>query len=302
MPRVIWITGASGFSGSHLAQYLRGLSEELEVIGLDAIRQAASLFDSFHVVDIRNEDAVGRLAEAKPPDRVFHLAGRMPPAPEEELWCTNVSATLAFLHALKGRTKKGLRILSIGSAAEYLPTSATLTEKHPCGGITPYGRTKWAQTVLALAAGRALNLHVSVARTFNLLGPGLSPQLVAGSLCAQFSANPRKTIEVGDLRPMRDFLDIRDAVAAYWRILERGPAGEIYNVSSGRAVSIRTLAQTFADLSGFRGRFREKTSRVRRGEIHRSCGSNTKLRRLGWAPSISLRRSLSDMLEQVRGG
>src|SRR6476659_8028640 len=103
MPRVIWITGAGGFSGTHLAHYLRGLSEELELIGLDAVRQATTVFDSFHVVDLRNEEAVGRLAEAKPPDRIFHLAGRMPPALEEELWCTNVGATLALLHALKGR-------------------------------------------------------------------------------------------------------------------------------------------------------------------------------------------------------
>ncbi len=175
MPRVIWITGAGGFSGTHLAHYLRGLSEELELIGLDAVRRSGTVFDSFHVVDIRNEEAVGRLAEAKPPDRIFHLAGRMPPASEEELWCTNVGATLALLHALKGRAKKGLRILSIGSAAEYLPTSGTLTEKHPCGGTTPYGRTKWAQTVLALAAGPGTesarlcgsNLQSSWARPFS---------------------------------------------------------------------------------------------------------------------------------------
>ncbi|MGI8960905.1 MAG: NAD-dependent epimerase/dehydratase family protein [Bryobacteraceae bacterium] len=303
MRRVVWITGAGGFSATYLARYLRELSEDLELIGLDSARQApSSLFDLFHLIDLRNQEAISELAQSQPPDRVFHLAGRMPPAPEEELWSANVSATLALLQAVARRSKKELRILSIGSAAEYLPASDKLSENHPCGGTTPYGRTKWAQTVLALASGRELNLRVLVARTFNLLGPGLSPHLVAGSLCAQISKGPRKTIEVGDLQPKRDFVDIRDAVAAYWCVLERGEPGQIYNVSSGRTTSIRTLARSFVSLSGFCGTLRENPSRIRRGEIDRSCGDNTKLRGLGWEPSISLRQSLSDMLNRARTG
>jgi len=293
----IWITGATGFTGRHLVGYLRGVPEPLELIGLDCRAAPALDVDAFHEVDLTDLEALKAMAQSVPPDRVIHLAGLFPPAPEGELWRVNVGGTLNLLRSLALARNPALRIVSVGSAAEYLPSrSRRLREASPCGGHNLYGRTKWAQTSLALSCAREWNLHVCVARTFNLIGPGLSPKLVAGSLCEQFRRADSRIVKVGDVRPLRDFIDVRDAASAYWRICEHGRRGEVYNVCRGRATRIQTLLRHFAALSPRKKKVLAEPQPQRRGESSRVCGDNTKLRRLGWQGSIPLRQSVRDML------
>ena len=224
----IWITGAGGFSARYLAQYLRQLPIALELAGLERFHFQNPNFDQVHNIDITDPGAMRRLAQSHPPDCVFHLAGAMPPAEDAELWRINVGGTQILLQTLAAARTKPVRIVTIGSAAEYYPLRRNLLESDKCGGETPYGRTKWAQTAIALACARELGMDVMVARTFNLLGPGLSTALVAGSLCAQFAGNA--PIRVGNTSASRDFVDIRDAVRAYWQISQKGKRGQIYNV------------------------------------------------------------------------
>lgn len=300
MKRTVWITGVAGFTGWHLVSFLRRLPEPLEIIGLDCRPVPNGQLDAFYVMDLTAPDALHKLARQHPPDRVFHLAGLLPPAPEAEMWRVNVGGTQRLLQVLGAANIKHLRILSIGSAAEYCTSSSKLKETDPCGGKTPYGRTKWAQSVIALACGRQLGLDLIIARGFNLLGPGLPPTLVAGSLCAQLAGNGAETIKVGNLHPRRDFVDVRDAVKAYWLICDRGRPGQIYNVCSGRATSIQTLVQLFLKFTDKRVRIETDPTRSRRRDPDRVRGNNDRLLRLGWKPSISLRRSVQDMLNYAR--
>jgi GDP-4-dehydro-6-deoxy-D-mannose reductase len=290
----IWITGAGGFSARHLAQYLRQLPITLELVGLGRLSAQNSDFDEFYQIDITDTAAIRRLAGSHPPDRIFHLAGAMPPAEDAELWQINVGGTQILLQALAAVAKKRFSVVTIGSAAEYYPLRRNLVETDKCGGETAYGKTKWAQTTVALACARELGIDVMVARTFNLLGPGLSTALVAGSLCAQFAGNA--SIKVGNTSASRDFVDIRDAVRAYWQISQKGKRGEIYNVATGRATTIKKLLALFVKFAGNSRTIDESPTASRVADYGRVCGDNAKLRRLGWKPSISLEQSVCDML------
>ena len=290
----IWITGAGGFSARYLAVYLRQLPVALELVGLERFHFENSNFDQVHKIDITNPEAMRRLARSRPPDCVFHLAGAMPPAEEGELWRVNVGGTQILLQTLAAAGTKPVRIVTIGSAAEYYPVRRNLIETDKCGGETPYGRTKWAQTAIALACARELGMDVMVARTFNLLGPGLSNALVAGSLCAQFAGDG--PIKVGNTSASRDFVDVRDAVRAYWQISQKGKRGEIYNVATGRATTIKKLLALFVKFAGNSRTIDESPTASRIADYARVCGNNAKLRRLGWSPSISLEQSVRDML------
>jgi GDP-4-dehydro-6-deoxy-D-mannose reductase len=295
----VWITGAAGFSGRHLIRLLRSLPGPLRLVGFDLRTEAPEGLDAYHAVDLGDGARLRELAETQAPDRVIHLAGVLPPTPEADLWRVNVGGTLNLLHALAAAKTKA-RFLTVGSAAEYTNfTMRRIREDHSAGGNSPYGRTKWAQSTLSLAFGAQMGIPVMVARTFNLIGPGTPQSLVPGALCAQFT-NGETEVKVGNLDPERDFIDIRDAVAAYWAICEKGMPGHIYNVATGKTASIRTLVELFRQYSRGPKRIRQEAARSRKNDLNRVCGDNTKLLALGCRPRISLKQSVRDMLQTAR--
>jgi nucleoside-diphosphate-sugar epimerase len=292
----IWITGAAGFTGRHLIRFLRALPERVELIGFDLRPDAPEGLDAYHPLDLDDAAKLRELAETQTPDRVIHLAGVLPPAAEVDLWRVNVAGTLNLLQALDAAKNPSLRFVTVGSAAEYTNYgTGRIKENHSAGGASPYGRTKWAQSTLALAFGAERKMKVMVARTFNLIGPGTPLSLVPGALCAQF-LNGEAEVKVGNLKPERDFIDIRDAVAAYWTICEKGTPGNIYNVSTGKTASIKTLVDLFRKNAPVQKRVQQEAARARKNDFNRVCGDNRKLLALGCRPKISLRQSVRDML------
>ena len=296
----IWITGAAGFTGRHLIRFLRALPEPVELIGFDLRPEAPEGLDLYHPLDLGDAAKLREAAEAQTPDRVIHLAGLLPPAAEADLWRVNVAGTLNLLQALDAAKNPALRFVTVGSAAEYTNYGTSrIREDHSAGGASPYGRTKWAQSTLALAFGAERKMKVMVARTFNLIGPGTPLSLVPGALCAQF-LNGEAEVKVGNLKPERDFIDIRDAVAAYWAICEKGTPGNIYNVSTGKTVSIKALVELFRKNAPVTKQVRQEAARARKNDFNRVCGDNRKLLALGCCPAISLKQSVCDMLGSAR--
>jgi GDP-4-dehydro-6-deoxy-D-mannose reductase len=299
MTGVLWITGVSGFTGRHLVRFLRQSGTSLRIIGLDIEVGAAADLDAAHAIDLTNAEAVAALAGREPPDWVIHLAGLMPPAAESEMWRANVGGTVGLLLGLRERSRR-LRIVSIGSAAEYAPGAPSpLTETAPCGGASLYGNSKLVQSLTCLWLAAECRVEVLVARTFNLVGPGLSPRLIAGSLVHQFLAAAEE-IHVGNVHTARDFIDVRDAVRAYWLLVQQGKSGGIYNVSSDTPVSVREILDMLSRVSGHSPRIRIDPSRVRVNDPASVYGDSTRLREATrWVPTISLEQSLRDMLAQV---
>lgn len=298
MSSTLWITGAAGFSAGHLIAFLEGLDEKPRTVGLDRVETAPEGLDAYHQVDLNWPESLDEIVTAAPPAWVIHLAGLMPPADEAAMWQVNVGGTAGLMQALASAGCKETRVLSIGSAAEYLPkTSGALTEDSPCGGASAYGRVKWVQTRVTLDLGRELGIPAMVARPFNLIGPGLSENLVAGWLCRQFARDDVDEVVVGNTQSARDFVDVRDAVAAYWLIVTQGRPGEIYNVCTGEPTKIETLLELLSEVSGRTPKIRVDRERFRASDVSVSYGDNGKIRRAtAWQPRIALRDSMAGML------
>jgi GDP-4-dehydro-6-deoxy-D-mannose reductase len=161
-----------------------------------------------------------------------------------------------------------------------------------------YGNTKLVQSLTCLWLGAECHLDVLIARTFNLVGPGLPPRLIAGALVHQFLAAAEE-VHVGNLHAARDFIDVRDAVRAYWLLVRQGQSGGIYNVSSGIPVSVRDMLDMLSRVSGRSPRIRIDPSRVRANDPVSVFGDSSRLREATqWVPTISLEQSLRDMLAQ----
>lgn len=297
MKGVLWITGVAGFSGRHLVRHLLGDSERPRIVGLDTDAAAPEGVDTYYQLDLCDPEALAAALGRDAPDWVIHLAGVMPPVEESTQWRVNVGATLTLVRQLAVVTGSRTRFLTVGSAAEFLtPVNCPLREDSPTFGLSSYGRTKWAQSTLALAAGKTLGLPVVVARTFNLIGPGLPDTLVARALCRQFLQTGEDELRVGNLSSKRDFVDVRDAVDAYWRLVRDGRSEEIYNVCTGVPVSVADLINTLSEITGRQRRLCVDPALMRREDPPEVYGENAKLTATGWQPHHSLRDSLEAMV------
>src|SRR2546423_673953 len=143
------------------------------------------------------------------------------------------------------------------------------------------------------------------ARAFNHAGPGQSDEYVVPAFARQIAeaeAEGRQSVELltGDLRPRRDFTDVRDVVRAYWLLLERAPAGA-YNVCSGVATAVADILAGLARHTALTIEQRTDPARLRESEVMEIRGSHDRLTETtGWEPEIPLDRTLADALDSWR--
>lgn len=301
MNKVVWITGVNGFTGHYMANFLKSRCSNLTIVGLDTAPTPSVDLDDFFSVDISDPELVIAVADKYVPDQVLHFAGLLPPSSDSELWRANVGCIVGLMLGLNASGVVGTRIVSIGSAAEYSPSQKEIDEDTSTNPSSVYGRTKLAQSLLALRLSTEFGYDTMIARPFNLVGPGTKESLVAGTLCSQFSDPSNSKIEVGNTAPVRDFVDVRDAVRAYWAIAEHGCGGEIYNVCSSRHARVSDLVNLFQRSVRREVEIVEADYKVRRNDMMSVVGSYRKLHELtGWTPEISLQQSVHDMIESAK--
>lgn len=301
-PHTVLVTGHNGFTGRHLIDHLRIQDEPIRIVGFDLRESADAQVERQFVGDLNNIETITSALSAARPDTIIHLAGRMPPATDAEMWATNVGGTFSLLEAVRS-AKMTPRVLAIGSAAEYGPADASrIAEDHAGGPATAYGRTKLAQTLLCQQYCARFGLPIVIARPFNLFGPGMSSLTVIGEICSQIAREPPdRVIRLGNLASARDFIDIRDAVSAYWDIARQGRAGEIYNVCSGQTTTIRALVETLIGITEEDYTLESRPERLRERDVPQSHGDHARLTRLtGWQPSVPLADALRDTLASFR--
>jgi GDP-4-dehydro-6-deoxy-D-mannose reductase len=288
------VTGARGFVGSWLTAHLEESGDE--VVAID------------HEVEITDGAAVRAAMVDAGPDAVYHLAaltnvGRSWADPAEVLR-VNAMGTLHVLEAARV-CAQAPRVLLTSSAEVYgavLAASLPVTEEAPLAPVTPYGAAKIAAEYLGIQAHLAYGLPVVRTRPFNHVGPGQSSGFVVPALAERIveaRRNGATTIPVGNLTPRRDLTDVRDVVRAYRLLAERGVPGEVYNVCSGRDVSIEEVAALLQKLAGTNLRLELDPSLTRPVDVPVVRGDPTKLRAAtGWEPTFTLERTLLDVLDQ----
>jgi GDP-4-dehydro-6-deoxy-D-mannose reductase len=141
-------------------------------------------------------------------------------------------------------------------------------------------------------------------RAFTHIGAGQTDRFVASSFARQVAEiaggvrEPR--LSVGNLDSVRDFLDVRDVVDAYCRLVEPGVPADVYNVASGHGVAIRELLDELLDLAGVSAEVEVDPERFRPSDF--SVGDASRLRAAtGWTPRFPLRETLGGLLDWWRG-
>ena len=143
-------------------------------------------------------------------------------------------------------------------------------------------------------------------RSFNHIGPRQKSIFVIPSFVQQLvnaAGQPGKhEMLVGNVDVVRDFLDVRDVVRAYYLLLKQGRRGEVYNVCSGKGVRLRDIIALLAELLSIQVELKVDPARLRPTENMVICGDNSKLKNeTGWQPEIELKQTLINMIEYFQG-
>jgi GDP-4-dehydro-6-deoxy-D-mannose reductase len=252
--------------------------------------------------DLMQFDAVNRIIEQVRPDLVINLSGLIHSDNSGMLYASNVLPVINTIQSLIRNGLSDTGFLIISSASVYGDSGiCPIPEENPAKPVNIYGASKLAMEQLLPVMNKENKCCIMVARTFNLMGPGLAESLSIPSFIRQLiqiqKHNAVPVIKTGNLTPGRDYIDIRDAVRAYWKIITEGKPGEIYNVGSGKSVKMQEILDILIDLTGLKVRIETDKTRVRKNEIMNSQADIGKIRRLGWSPEIDLGQSLQDMMD-----
>ncbi len=306
----IFVTGATGFAGSHLVDNL--LAEDHEVYGLvyDA-NESNHQGDhpSFTPIegDLLDTDSLEKALEISRPEVIYHLAGWALTAQSWEYPGRTISVnTGGTANLLQAAVKAGRpRVVAVTSAEIYgvvKPEQLPIDEDSPPAPHHPYGVSKWAAGLLIPLYWERYGLPVIEARPFNHIGPRQSLGFVVPDFASQLAAiklgQREPVISVGNLSAERDFTDVRDVVRAYQCLAERGQPGKTYIICSGQAAPIHYLLNVLVEIAGVAVEIVYDEERMRPSDTPVLYGSYARLQQdTGWTPKIHLRQSLQDAFE-----
>ena len=306
--KIMLVTGADGFIGSHLTEML--LEEGYKV-------RALSQYNSFNNwgwlegIDHPNLEVVtGDVRDphyckhiSRDVDTIFHLAALIAIpysyiAPDSYV-DTNVKGTLNICQAAK---ENGVRRVLVTSTSEVYGTAryVPIDEEHPKQPQSPYSATKIGADAMAMSFYNAFELPVVIVRPFNTYGPRQSARAIIPTIITQI-ANGATEIKLGDLTPTRDFNFVKDTCRGFIQLADCDEAiGQEVNVCSNYEISMRDTLNLIADIMGKEVKFIEDTQRLRpkNSEVFRLWGDNTKIKGLtGFEPEYDIRRGLEETIK-----
>ncbi len=306
MSKVALVTGASGFAGAYLCDWLKTTGWAIR----RAVNPDAPGTADARPCDIANPLQVRELMEwAHDATHVFHLAAmtfvpfssRNP----EATMRVNVEGTVNLASSMR-EFIPGARFLFVSSAAIYgVPDTLPIEESHRISPREPYAISKAAGDAYCEYLYRSEQAEIVRARPFNHSGPRQPDTFVLPSLAKQIAdieaglAEP--AIHVGNLDAARDFLHVRDVVRAYEALAVKGEAGEAYNICSGKAHTVREALDMLLARSNVRISVQVDPERLRPVDIPVVAGSHDLITRAtGWVPEVTFEQMLQDLLDYWR--
>lgn len=305
------ITGINGFVGHHMLELLQNVGSRSHILGV--LKNAARFRNKYKKLnvtlvelDLNDRETTYSTLRNFRPDCIIHLASNSSVAYSwknpVESFQNNTNIFLNLLESVR-ELKLSCRILSIGSSEEYgiVPVSAVpLVETREFNPISPYAVARVSQELLSKVYSSGYGLDIIMTRSFNHIGPGQKDTFVISSFAKQIAHAKKesaKSIRVGDLNIVRDFLDVRDVVKAYLMLIEKGKKGEVYNVCKGVGHSLKEILSEMLEIAGMEIEMEVDLGLLRPSDNPVIIGCNEKIRRnCGWIPKIDLRQSLVDIL------
>lgn len=322
MIKKVLITGITGFVGSHLADYILDNHPDVRVSGL--ARWRAPKDNIKHVLkkitleygDLLDLSSLKTILSGQKPDVIFHLAAQsyVPysySAPAATLYA-NVIGTCNLLEAVKElKLAAGYDpLIHVCSSSEVYgqvkEDEVPITEDNPFRPSSPYAVSKVGEDMLAYQYWLSWQIKTLRTRMFTHTGPRRGEVFVVSNFARQIAAIEAGTappvIRVGNLDSVRTFLDVRDAVKAYWRLVEKCPPGEVYNIGGVETMTVGEMLNRLIKLARVKNISVEvDRERLRPSDVTLQIPCLDKFQAAtGWKPQIEFERTLGDTLDYWR--
>jgi NAD dependent epimerase/dehydratase len=311
MSKKVLVTGADGFIGSHLTEYLLEKGYDVKAFVLYNSFNTYGWLDTLPKEKLKEIeifsgnvcDPNGVRTAMEGIDMVFHLAALIAipysyHSPDSYI-DTNIRGTLNILQAARQLNTKRILVTStseVYGTAQYVP----IDEKHPFQGQSPYSATKIGADRLAESFFRSFDMPVTIVRPFNTYGPRQSARAVIPTIITQL-LNGETEIKLGDIIPTRDLLFVKDTVKGFETISRfDNTIGEEINIATQSEISVGDLAQKLIDIINPNAKIITDNQRIRpaNSEVYRLFGSNQKLKSLtDWQMDYTLDEGLKTTIE-----
>lgn len=313
----VLITGVTGFVGNHLAAHLLS-QNSYDVVGTyrseNSLDSLGNNKDKIKLkqVNLNDSETVDSLIKTEKPDYLVHLAAQASPAKSfaipVETVTNNIVSEFSLLESLRKNNLQDVRVLIISTGEIYgkiTPSDLPVDEETALRPTTPYAVSKLAQDYLSLQYFIAYNLDIVRLRPYNHIGPGQKEGFVVTDFAKQIAeiekGKKEPVISVGNLDAKRDFTDVRDIVKAYELALQKGKAGDVYNVGSGNSKKIADILEMLLSLSTEKIKVEVDEAKFRPIDVPEIRCDCSKFHTVtGWEPEISFEKTLKDILDYWR--
>jgi NAD dependent epimerase/dehydratase len=307
----ILVTGADGFIGSHLVEYLVNQGYQVKAFcfynsfnswgWLDSLDKENLQKIEIFMGDVRDPNGVREAM--KDCQIVFHLAALIAipfsyHSPDSYI-DTNVKGTLNILQAARDFNIQRILVTStseVYGTAQYIP----IDEKHPKQPQSPYSASKIGADAIADSFYRSFNLPVTIVRPFNTFGPRQSARAFIPTIITQLLSG-KTEIKLGDVTPTRDLLFVKDTVRAFEAIANCDELiGHEVNIATNSEISIQEVADLLIQQINPKAKIVTDKNRIRpeKSEVFRLFGDNTKLNNLtGWEPKTNFTQAIIETIE-----
>jgi GDPmannose 4,6-dehydratase/GDP-4-dehydro-6-deoxy-D-mannose reductase len=313
----VLITGITGMVGSHLAEYVLKYHPDAQLHGmvrwrspLDNIRHILPRL-TLHQAELRDLNSLVKLLRNVRPDWIFHLAAQSYVRTSFDMPAdtihTNVIGTTNLLDAIRivGIDPRVHICSSSEVYGQVTKDEVPITEKNSFRPASPYAVSKVGEDMIALQYFLSYKIKTLRTRMFTHTGPRRGPVFAESAFARQIAEIEAGVqsgpVRAGNLSSMRAIADVRDAVRAYWMLMEKGEPGEVYNIGGEEIMTIGELLEKLKGMAKCPIAHIIDPELMRPSDVTLQIPDVGKFKKAtGWKPQISAAQTLLDLLNYHR--